>query len=353
MALRTVNLRAHLEGEGERRREWGECLVMTSQYMLCSETCLPWQGRVYTDDVYAGADEEDIRHYTAKGYKRLSTAIKGGLFHPNCRHTLSTWFEGISTMPVPHNESEVRENRELAEKESHCKRQIQKYKRLKAGSCDKSNAAKYGKKVNQWQEKLKEVRAAKASSAVGKAKLLASPKGLSAKIGGRGIPKHDEPVFVKKIDINDKKLIERELKSFEDYAINEDIEMAYVITKDGEVYRCFGVEYGVYPDADLGDKLYGAIVSHNHPIDETEYSFSNADIDLFIDYGLEKLRGIDEKYIYELTRNADDIDSVDDSIYTMTEEKFRHSQVVKKAKAYKIGYRRWNNDGKRGKKGNR
>lgn len=158
MALRTAHRRAFLTGEGERRKEWGECLVMTSQYMLCSETCLPWQGRVYVDDVYSGAGKEQIDRYTAKGYKRLSVAIENGLFHPNCKHTLSTWFEGISTMPVPHDESEVRQKREQVLKEQHCKQQFKKYKRLKAGSCDEENIKKYDKKVKQWQSKLKEVK---------------------------------------------------------------------------------------------------------------------------------------------------------------------------------------------------
>lgn len=158
MAVRTAHTRAYLTGEGERRREWKECLVMTSQYLQCSETCLPWQGRVYVDDVYSGASKDDIAHYTAKGYRKLSTAIQDGLFHPNCRHTLSTWFEGISTMPKPLDEVEVRHNREQTAKENHCKRQIQKYKRLKEGSCDNDNVKKYDKKVKQWQAKLKDLK---------------------------------------------------------------------------------------------------------------------------------------------------------------------------------------------------
>lgn len=158
MAVRTAHTRAYLVGEGERRREWKECLVMVSQYMQCSETCLPWQGRVYVDDVYSGASKADIAHYVAKGYKKLSEAIKNGLFHPNCRHSLSTWFEGISTMPKPHDAAEVRHNREQTAKENYCKRQIQKYKRLKAGSVDKENIQKYDKKVKLWQGKLQELR---------------------------------------------------------------------------------------------------------------------------------------------------------------------------------------------------
>ena len=341
MALRTAHRRAFLTGEGERRKEWGECLVMTSQYMQCSETCLPWQGRVYVDDVYSGAGREDIEHYAAKGYKKLSTAIEGGLLHPNCKHILSTWFEGVSTMPTPHDPQEVRQKREQALKEQRCKQQIKKYKRLEAGSCDEDNIRKYDKKLKQWQEKLKEV---KNNGYAPKDKPKAF-KGLSAKISGKGIPEHDEPVLLKKIDINDNEAIARELKNFEDYAINEDIETACVITKDGDVYKCFGINDAVFPDFDLGERLKGAIVSHNHPIEETEYSFSNLDLQLFMDYNLKVLRGCDKKYIYEFTRNPNDIDHMPKiSISEIDEEIYQHLKIIRKATENKIGYRRWKND---------
>ena len=54
----------------------------------------------------------------------------------------------------------------------------------------------------------------------------------------------------------------------------EKIENAIVITKDGEVWHCFGIANRVFPDDDLGDKLYGAYVTHSHPIEETAYRVS-------------------------------------------------------------------------------
>ena len=55
----------------------------------------------------------------------------------------------------------------------------------------------------------------------------------------------------------------------------------------------------LFPDFDLGDKLIGAKVSHNHPIAETSHTFSTDDLELFIKYNLESLRGCDKKYAYE------------------------------------------------------
>jgi len=52
MALRTAATRSKLQGEAARRAEYGINTVLVSQYGVCSDTCLPWQGRVYIDDVW-------------------------------------------------------------------------------------------------------------------------------------------------------------------------------------------------------------------------------------------------------------------------------------------------------------
>ena len=166
--------------------------------------------------------------------------------------------------------------------------------------------------------------------------------GLSAKVSGNGIPEHEEAKLIKKIDYN-KKAVEKELKNFEKNAINESIETACVVTKDGEVYKCFGIEDRVFPDFDLKDKLIGASVSHNHLITETAYSFSQPDLSLFLDYDLDVLRGCDEKYIYEFTRNPRELDE-HINIFDITEEDAAHEEMIMKAEKFGIGYRRWKND---------
>lgn len=166
--------------------------------------------------------------------------------------------------------------------------------------------------------------------------------GLAAKISGDGIPEHEEPVLLKSIDYGNKESVKKELKNFEKSAITESVETACVITKDGEVYKCFGVEDRVFPDFDLKGKLSGASVSHNHPISETAYTFSQDDVSLFMTYNLEVLRGCDEKYTYELTRNPAQIDTEPDD--WMNYENFEHSRIIGIAKELGIGYRRWLNE---------
>lgn len=167
-------------------------------------------------------------------------------------------------------------------------------------------------------------------------------QGLAARISGEGIPEHEEPKLLKSIDYSNKATVIKELKNFEKSAITESVETACVITKDGEVFKCFGVEDRVFPDFDLKNKLIGASVTHNHPIDVTVHTFSQDDVSLFMSYNLEVLRGCDEKYIYELTRDASKIDKEPDD--WMNFENFEHGRIIEKAKELGIGYRRWLNE---------
>lgn len=93
---------------------------------------------------------------------------------------------------------------------------------------------------------------------------------------------------------------------------------------------------------DLNEKLRGAIISHNHPMSETGYTFSDVDMQLFMDYELEILRGCDELYTYEFTRNASEIDETLEN--WCTEENYQHCHIIEEAKKRNIGYRRWKNE---------
>ena len=127
-------------------------------------------------------------------------------------------------------------------------------------------------------------------------------------------------------------------------AVYKKIETACIIASNGDVYKCFGTNKAVYPDYDLGDELYGAIVSHNHPIDETDFSSSSPDRNMFSHFNLIILRGCDEKYVYELSRKNLTIDELPDNwrIY----ENYLHCSNIYKAQEMKVGYRRWKNENK-------
>ena len=115
-----------------------------------------------------------------------------------------------------------------------------------------------------------------------------------------------------------------------------------MITEEGKVYQCFGNETNVWPDIDLGEKLLNSYVTHNHPKKETNYSFSEADIRLFEKFNLSKLRGVDDKYIYEFDRNKQNI--LKNPTFDDNELGFEHIKSIQYAIDHNIFYKRWEND---------
>lgn len=166
--------------------------------------------------------------------------------------------------------------------------------------------------------------------------------GLGASSGTSDIPEHKPYDIIGSVDFNDEDAVKSLLEAYEKDAVKSEIETACVIAKDGTVYMCYGISNRVFPDADLGDKLIGAKVSHNHPIDETVYTFSSVDYKLFDNYQLEYLRGCDEKYTYEFTRDPSQLDEYPDD--WRSEENFEHANIIRYVEQLNIGYRRWRNE---------
>lgn len=116
MAVRTASQRAMLVGKGELRQEIGHALVKISKHGGACPLCVPWEGRVLIDDVYSGGSRRDGR------YPLLSQAMKQGLFHPNCRHGLPTYYPELE---------EVREELENEDKDKEDRIKKHAAKRIK------------------------------------------------------------------------------------------------------------------------------------------------------------------------------------------------------------------------------
>lgn len=154
MALRTTNTRATLYGEGTKRKDWNVTTVIVTPNASGCPKCLEWVGKVYIDDVWSGGKSKD------GAYPLLSTAIAGGLYHPNCRDSHSTYFDGINTPPKPMTAEEKAEASrvyELQQKQRYCERNVRKYKRLSEYSLDPDNKAKYEGLRDKWTGNLNEL----------------------------------------------------------------------------------------------------------------------------------------------------------------------------------------------------
>ena len=155
MAIRTANKRAYLYGEGQKRQEWGISLVVVNSRQGGCPDCAQYIGRVFIDDVYSGGSKAD------GNYPLLSEAIAGGLFHPRCKDSTSTYYEGITSLePVSSEELAQMEERETLEtRQQNAERQEKRYNRLAQHSLDEDNKIKYQNRADDWHksnEKYKE-----------------------------------------------------------------------------------------------------------------------------------------------------------------------------------------------------
>lgn len=161
MALRTTSTRATLQGAAKRFAELGYDTVLISQYGGCSETCEPYQGKVYIDDVFTiwnGEKSGDFgkSNYCDKWFMLLSVAIRGGLFHPNCRHTMGQYIEGLTKIPKPIPAEKIQKQRMLEEKQRAMERKIRALKRKVEGTQDEKKVKEYKRKLREEQGKLRE-----------------------------------------------------------------------------------------------------------------------------------------------------------------------------------------------------
>lgn len=150
MALRTANHRAMLLGEGKKRDEWGLHLVVVSAHANTCPKCEEWQGKILIDDVFSSGSKAD------GDYPLVSEAIKAGILHPNCRHSLITYFPGITQLPkVPDGEDAIK-TYEAEQKQRYFERQIRKWKRKEFGLLDSENNEDAKRKVSYYEKALRE-----------------------------------------------------------------------------------------------------------------------------------------------------------------------------------------------------
>ena len=155
MAIRTASKRAYLQGEGEKRQEWGVTTVIMAKRGNPCPKCLPFVGKVLIDDVWSGGRSDGVDPETGKKYPLMSYAISQGLYHPRCKDSHTTYFPGISTADDTWTEDELKKAGLQAKREArqqYAQRQAEKYDRLARYSLDPENKNAYAVKRNEWKD---------------------------------------------------------------------------------------------------------------------------------------------------------------------------------------------------------
>lgn len=144
-------------GEATKSEDLGIYTVYISQHASSCPLCTPWQGQVLIDDVYMDG-KPDGKH------ELLSTAIKAGLFHYNCRHNRITYIEGIDIIP----DSEKNALKGLTKVQQHAlyeaeqqmrynERMIRQWKRAQQLAMSLPEQEKAAAKVREWQARQRDL----------------------------------------------------------------------------------------------------------------------------------------------------------------------------------------------------
>jgi hypothetical protein len=158
MAVRTVTQRAAVQGQTDRLAAAGVDLVMVSDAPQECERCRPWEGEVLTLGGQTGditmphqlTDEPITVHVAAT----LAAAMLAGLFHPNCRHSVSAYLPGVSRLPAkptadPDGDTARQRQRAI-------ERKIRRYKTQETGALDDDARKAAGRKVRAAQTQLRD-----------------------------------------------------------------------------------------------------------------------------------------------------------------------------------------------------
>lgn len=284
MALRTASHRATLLGEGTIRDKYNNHLIFVSAHANSCRLCLPWQGQVLIDDVFSHPTDDYLIKYKGK-YKLLSEAIKAGLLHPNCRHTLTTYFEGITRLPKQQDPKKAIENYNNEQKQRKLEREIRKCKRILAGTVEEDAKKKARANLSKAQKNLRDF--LKEHPEFKRNQRREKVYRISSKLGNgftdTSVQSASNGKYVETIDIKD---IDKYIEKYENEIKDAKIEHAYVIHEDGKVMHYTGTEKGVNI---LSENLRNAIITHNHPIieDVPSNGFQKDDFSFLQGHGLE------------------------------------------------------------------
>lgn len=153
MVIRTSTKRAAFVADGDMRKEWNINTVIVNYRDDACADCLEWVGEVLVDDVYSGGTEAEAR---AGDYHLLSEAMDAGLFHPNCRDVMTTYFPDVTELPdrPTSEQKEAAEEREaLQQEENAALLNEARYDRLAEYSLDGEAAQGYAERAQAWGER--------------------------------------------------------------------------------------------------------------------------------------------------------------------------------------------------------
>jgi hypothetical protein len=141
MAVRTAAGNAATQGHIDKLQANGKDLGIISSHGNCCSLCAPWEGKVVS---FSGESTQ---------YPSFASAVESGFKHPNCRHTVGLYIEGVTRAHDVPYDPDAYEARQI---QRHNEVQIRKWKRERAVAITPSAKKIADDKLNEWQTAQRE-----------------------------------------------------------------------------------------------------------------------------------------------------------------------------------------------------
>jgi len=148
MATRSATANAALQGQVDRQLENNRDLIVISDHDGECPRCRPWEGKVLS---LSGQTQS---------YPTLDEAKAGGLFHPNCKHTLTGYIPGLTVLDADQRSKSDAESDEMyqyQQRQRYNERQIRKWKRREALSITDGDSQKAKDNIRLIQKKQRDL----------------------------------------------------------------------------------------------------------------------------------------------------------------------------------------------------
>jgi hypothetical protein len=158
MATRTATAQAAVQGHLDRMAQLGIDLVIVSDAAQECRLCRPWEGKILSRTGPDGArtveveSELDGSVIKVKIAGSLAEAIRAGLFHPNCRHSVSAYLPGLTKAPKDTADPKGDEARQQLR---YLERETRRWKLREAGALSPADKARAAGKVQARQAQIK------------------------------------------------------------------------------------------------------------------------------------------------------------------------------------------------------
>ncbi|WP_324606631.1 phage minor capsid protein [Streptomyces globisporus] len=160
MAVRTSVARAATEAHMRTLSDAGIDLVYVSDAPRECPLCRPWEGRVLAIDGPTGERTVEVEHAINDGHMirvrvagTLDEARLAGFQHPNCRHSVSAYTPGLTTIEQATSDPG---GYEAGQRQRAIERNIRKHKKREAAAVTPEEQRAARLKVRQWQGAMRD-----------------------------------------------------------------------------------------------------------------------------------------------------------------------------------------------------